>query len=91
VPGSINLPFTELVRPDGTLPPPDELRSKLARAGLDLARPVIATCGSGTSACSLLLSLYSIGHTDAALYDGAWAEWGSRPDTPVECHPSTPT
>ena len=91
VPGSINLPFTELVGPDGTLLPPDELRNKLAQAGLDLARPVIATCGSGTSACSLLLSLYSIGHTDAALYDGAWAEWGSRPDTPVECHANKPT
>ncbi len=91
VPGSINLPFTELVRPDGTLLAPDELRNKLAQSGLDLARPVIATCGSGTSACSLLLSLYSIGHTDAALYDGAWAEWGSRPDTPVECQANKPT
>ena len=91
VPGSINLPFTELVRPDGTLLPPDELRSKLAQSGIDLARPVIATCGSGTSACSLLLSLYSIGHTDAAVYDGAWAEWGGRADTPIECHANKPT
>ena len=87
VPGSLNLPFTELVRSDGTILSPEELRSKLARSGVDLTRPVIATCGSGTSACSLILSLYSIGYTRTALYDGAWAEWGGRSDAPVESQP----
>ena len=84
VPGSLNLPFTELVRSDGTMLPSAELRLKLADAGIDLTRPVIATCGSGTSACSLIHGLHSIGLTKAALYDGAWAEWGGRSDTPVE-------
>jgi thiosulfate/3-mercaptopyruvate sulfurtransferase len=84
VPGSINLPFTKLVRPDGTLLPLDEMRRTLMETGIDLTRPIIATCGSGTSACALLLSLHAVGHTDAALYDGAWAEWGGRADTPVE-------
>jgi thiosulfate/3-mercaptopyruvate sulfurtransferase len=49
---------------------------------------VVATCGSGTSACSLILSLHLIGQTQAALYDGAWAEWGSRADTPIESQPA---
>ena len=84
VPGSLNLPFTELIRPDGTMLPSEELRIKLTDAGIDLTRPVIASCGSGTSACSLILGLHSIGHTKTALYDGAWAEWGGRSDTPVE-------
>ena len=86
VPGSVNLPFTELVSRDGTLVPPDTLRHLLAEAGVDLDRPVVATCGSGTSACALVLSLHSIGHTQNAVYDGAWAEWGARADTPVETH-----
>ena len=86
VPGSINLPFTELVNRDGTLLPPEALRRRLAEAGVDLDRPVIATCGSGTSACALVLSLHSIGHTQTAVYDGAWSEWGARTDTPVETH-----
>ena len=84
VPGSLNLPLTELIRPDGTMLPTEELRIKLTHAGIDLTRPVIATCGSGTSACSLILGLHSIGHTKTALYDGAWTEWGGRSDTPVE-------
>jgi thiosulfate/3-mercaptopyruvate sulfurtransferase len=86
IPGSINLPFTELVNPDGTMPPREALRRKLTEAGVDLDRPVIATCGSGTSACALVLSLHSIGHSRTAVYDGAWAEWGARADTPVETH-----
>lgn len=86
VPGSINLPFTDLVGCDGTLLSPSVLRQRLADAGVDLDRPVVATCGSGTSACALILGLYSIGHTRNAVYDGAWAEWGGREDTPVETH-----
>jgi thiosulfate/3-mercaptopyruvate sulfurtransferase len=84
VPGSVNLPFTDLVRPDGTILPPEELRRRLVGAGIDLSRPVVATCGSGTSACALVLSLHLIGHTQTAVYDGAWAEWGGRVDTPIE-------
>jgi thiosulfate/3-mercaptopyruvate sulfurtransferase len=84
VPGSVNLPFTDLVQPDGTILPPEELRRRLTQAGIDLSKPVIATCGSGTSACALVLSLHLIGHSQTAVYDGAWAEWGGRADTPIE-------
>jgi thiosulfate/3-mercaptopyruvate sulfurtransferase len=63
--------------------PPDQLRRRLREAGLDLSKPVIATCGSGTSACSLVLGLHLLEKHDVAVYDGAWAEWGSRPDTPI--------
>ena len=87
VPGSVNLPFTELVQPDGTILPTEELRRRLVEAGIDLSRPVVATCGSGTSACALVLSLHLIGHTRTAVYDGAWAEWGARADTPIESRP----
>jgi thiosulfate/3-mercaptopyruvate sulfurtransferase len=84
VPGSANLPFTDLVAPGGTVLPAEALRRRMVEAGIDLSRPVVATCGSGTSACALILSLHLIGHTHSALYDGAWAEWGGRADTPVQ-------
>jgi thiosulfate/3-mercaptopyruvate sulfurtransferase len=83
IPGSRNLPFTELVAPDGTILPPGQLRRRILSAGIDLGRPVIATCGSGTSACALIHALHLLGDDRVALYDGAWTEWGGRDDTPV--------
>jgi thiosulfate/3-mercaptopyruvate sulfurtransferase len=83
IPGSLNLPFDELVSGDGSLLPRDALRRRLALAGIDPARPIIATCGSGTSACALVHALHLLGNDRVALYDGAWTEWGGRDDTPV--------
>ena len=83
----IPLPFATLLRPDGTLKRKDDLLRVFAEAGIDLKRPVIATCGSGVSACLPLLALAAIGHRDGALYDGSWAEWGSRADAPVATGP----
>jgi thiosulfate/3-mercaptopyruvate sulfurtransferase len=84
IPGSLNLPYDELYRPDGTLLPPDELRAAFARAGLEAGRPVITSCGSGVTASVLALALHRCGRTDVAVYDGSWSEWGARADAPVE-------
>ena len=73
--GAFHLPYTELVGADGSMLPPDRLRARLAAAGVAMDRPVVATCGSGVSACSLLLALDLLGHRDYALYDGSWTEW----------------
>lgn len=83
IPDSLNIPFSELVTVDGTVLDEAALRDRLTAAGVQLDRPIVASCGSGTSACSLLLNLHRLGVTDAALYDGSWSEWGAS-EEPVE-------
>ena len=83
MPGALNLPFGGLIGADGRMKPVAELAAAFARAGVDLERPVIATCGSGVSAAILALALAVLGQDRAAVYDGSWAEWGGRDDVPV--------
>ena len=78
IPRSLNLPYDELHAPDGTLRPADALRAAFAGAGVDLARPIVTTCGSGITASVLALALHRLGRPDVAVYDGSWTEWGSR-------------
>jgi len=84
IPGSRNLPYETLYRADGTLKSPDELGRAVAASGVDLARPIVTSCGSGVTASVLALALYVLGRRDVAVYDGSWSEWGARSDTPIE-------
>jgi thiosulfate/3-mercaptopyruvate sulfurtransferase len=82
IPGSFNLPYTELLQPNGTFKPAEALRARFAAAGADGSRPVVTSCGSGVTAAVLLLGMAIAGLPEGALYDGSWTEWGSREDTP---------
>ncbi len=80
IPGSRNLPFGDLVDAAGCLWPAAKLKEKFAAAGVDLAKPIVTSCGSGVSACALALALDFLGCHNVAIYDGSWSEWGARPE-----------
>lgn len=82
IPGSLNLPYEQMFNDDGTWKRSDELRAAFAGAGIDLDKPLVATCGSGLTAATLVFGAWLIGKKDVALYDGSWSEWGAQADTP---------
>lgn len=83
MPGSLNVPYSDLLNPDGTMKLPAALRQIFSDKGADLTKPVITTCGSGVTAAIINLALEIIGHDRHSLYDGSWAEWGMYGDLKV--------
>jgi thiosulfate/3-mercaptopyruvate sulfurtransferase len=87
IPGAKNVPYTNVLNPDGTLKRGDALRAAFTDAGVDLSRPAITSCGSGVTAAILALALERLGHRNWAVYDGSWAEWGMYDDLKVATGP----
>lgn len=87
IPGSKNLPYGRLFNPDGTWKTGDALRAEFDAAGIDLAKPLVTTCGSGITASVLAFGAHLLGN-DAALYDGSWSEWGADRATPKATGPA---
>ncbi|XP_061495022.1 3-mercaptopyruvate sulfurtransferase isoform X2 [Rhineura floridana] len=78
IPGSMNIPFADFLTESGLEKNPENIRSLFQEKKVDLSKPVVATCGSGVTACHVALGAYLCGKPDVAIYDGAWVEWFMR-------------
>ncbi|XP_020643317.3 3-mercaptopyruvate sulfurtransferase isoform X1 [Pogona vitticeps] len=78
IPGSVNIPFTDFLTEMGMEKSPEDIRRMFQEKKVDLSKPVVATCGSGVTACHVALGAYLCGKPDVAIYDGAWVEWFMR-------------
>jgi thiosulfate/3-mercaptopyruvate sulfurtransferase len=87
MPGALNLHYADVLE-EGRFKDAEGIRAALDRAGIDVSRPIITSCGSGVTAAILALALERAGRPTKALYDGSWTEWGSRQDLPVETGPA---
>jgi thiosulfate/3-mercaptopyruvate sulfurtransferase len=84
IPGTRNLPFPELMGADQRFKSPAELRQIFAERGIvDDGSDVVASCGSGVTACAILAALEIAGLGPGRLYAGSWSEWITDPSRPI--------
>ena len=77
--GSINIPFNSFVNENGEFKKLKHVKDLLEKKinFLDV-KEIICSCGSGITACNIILALNLIGFNNIKLYDGSWAEWGKK-------------
>jgi thiosulfate/3-mercaptopyruvate sulfurtransferase len=75
IPNSINIPFQKVLE-DGKLKSKAEL-SKLFNEMEVQKQPLVFSCGSGITACIVLLAHELCLENETAVYDGSWTEWAT--------------
>ncbi|MEE2040329.1 sulfurtransferase [Nocardiopsis sp. CT-R113] len=85
IPGSVNLPVSEVLDPrTGRIRPVEELRAVFDGAGLlDPGVTPVTYCGGGIAATGVAHALALVGRTDVAVYDGSMTAWAADPSLPL--------
>ncbi|WP_299213106.1 sulfurtransferase [uncultured Aquimarina sp.] len=83
IPNSISLPYTKVLQ-DGKMLPTKELVKLFTDFDIE-NKKLIFSCGSGITACIILLAAKLSGYTNLWIYDGSWSEWGQLEGVPIQC------
>ncbi|XP_068435091.1 3-mercaptopyruvate sulfurtransferase-like [Clinocottus analis] len=78
IPGSKCMPFLEFLDEDGMMLSPERLRKFFKESNVDLNQPISGSCGSGVTACHMVLAVHLCGAPEASVYDGSWYEWFTK-------------
>nr|XP_033785771.1 3-mercaptopyruvate sulfurtransferase-like [Geotrypetes seraphini]XP_033785772.1 3-mercaptopyruvate sulfurtransferase-like [Geotrypetes seraphini]XP_033785774.1 3-mercaptopyruvate sulfurtransferase-like [Geotrypetes seraphini] len=78
IPGAVNMPYFTFLTESGYKKNPDEISQMFQQKGIDISKPIVASCGSGVTACHVALATFLCGKQDTAVYDGSWVEWYMR-------------
>ena len=71
IPSSKSLPSSDFVNSQGFLKSLDEINLIFSNQEISIKDDIIATCGSGVSACVISLALFCMGKIDVPIYDGS--------------------
>lgn len=77
-PGAINMPFTSFMGASGKELGTEDLSKLFREAGVNVEQPFWVSCGSGVTACHVVLAAHLLGHNGVCVYDGSWSEWFKR-------------
>ncbi|CAG7869082.1 unnamed protein product [Brassica rapa] len=83
IPGSKCVPFPQMFDSSQILLPAEELKKRFEEEDISMDSPIMASCGTGVTACILALGLYRLGKTVVPIYDGSWTEWAMEPNMPM--------
>ena len=83
MPTSYNVPFMDCLNENRELKSKEELLSTFKANGVNIDKNLVATCGSGVSACIVALAVLCCNGKEIPVYDGSWAEWATKEPSSV--------
>ncbi|XP_070778981.1 3-mercaptopyruvate sulfurtransferase-like [Enoplosus armatus] len=78
IPGSKCMPFSDFLDNDGMMLSAEALKKFFKKSQVDLNKPICGSCGSGVTACHMVLAAHLCGAPGASVYDGSWYEWFTK-------------